>query len=96
MDPDSIQYTQMADDQLTGLARSGDQLAFSELIARTAPNSLKLAHSILKDREEAEDQSPGAAGHGTTPVQGRLCAQEPVGRPRWPPRGLRQNRSGGL
>ena len=61
MDPDSTQYTRMADDQLTGLARSGDQLAFSELLARTAPNSLKLAYSILKDREEAEDQVQNAS-----------------------------------
>ncbi len=61
MDPDGTQYTQMADDQLTGLAKNGDQLAFSELIARTAPNSLKLAYSILKDREEAEDQVQNAS-----------------------------------
>lgn len=61
MDPDSSKYTQMADEQLTGLARTGDQLAFSELIARTAPSSLKLAYSILKDREEAEDQVQNAS-----------------------------------
>ena len=61
MDTDSTQYTRMADEHLTGLARSGDQLAFSELLARTAPNSLKLAYSILKDREEAEDQVQNAS-----------------------------------
>lgn len=59
---DSIRpYANAEDDALTELARSGNQDAFSELIVRTAPSSLKLAYSILRDREEAEDQVQNAS-----------------------------------
>ena len=61
MDPVINLYAEMADDNLTELARAGNQEAFSELLKRTAPNSLKLAYSILKDREEAEDQVQNAS-----------------------------------
>lgn len=59
---DSVRpFVDCPDDTLTELARHGDQGAFSELIHRTAPSSLKLAYSILRDREEAEDQVQNAS-----------------------------------
>ena len=44
------------DDELVRRAQERDSAAFEELMRRTAPASLKLAVSILRDREEAEDQ----------------------------------------
>ena len=44
------------DTTLVELAKSGDKEAFGELLERTMPYSVKLAYSILHDREEAEDQ----------------------------------------
>lgn len=41
---------------LVGLARAQDQEAFEELMRRTALTSLRLALSIVRNREEAEDQ----------------------------------------
>ena len=45
-----------ADDELVRRAQERDDSAFEELMRRTAPASLKLAVSILRDRQEAEDQ----------------------------------------
>lgn len=45
-----------ADDELVLRAQANDDAAFAELMRRTAPASLKLAVSILRDRQEAEDQ----------------------------------------
>ena len=45
-----------ADDELVRRAQECDDSAFEELMRRTAPASLKLAVSILRDRQEAEDQ----------------------------------------
>ena len=44
------------DDELVRRAQDRDDAAFEELMRRTAPASLKLAVSIMQDRQEAEDQ----------------------------------------
>ena len=49
------------DTELVELAKSGDKEAFGELLERTMPYSVKLAYSILHDREEAEDQVQAAS-----------------------------------
>jgi len=45
-----------SDDQLLTLAQDGEQDAFAELMSRNLSSSFKLALSILKDRQEAEDE----------------------------------------
>lgn len=45
-----------ADDELVLRAQQNDLEAFSELMRRTSPASLRLALSILRDRDEAEDE----------------------------------------
>lgn len=45
-----------SDHDLVRRAQAGDQHAFAELIQQTASPSMKLALSILKDRQDAEDQ----------------------------------------
>jgi RNA polymerase sigma-70 factor, ECF subfamily len=45
-----------ADDELVSRAQASDDQAFAELVRRTSSASLKLAVSILRDREEAEDE----------------------------------------
>jgi RNA polymerase sigma-70 factor (ECF subfamily) len=44
------------DNELVQRAQEHDDAAFEELMRRTAPASMKLAVSILRDRQEAEDQ----------------------------------------
>ncbi|MFN0165641.1 MAG: sigma-70 family RNA polymerase sigma factor [Bryobacteraceae bacterium] len=46
----------LSDDQLLTLAQDGDETAFAELMGRNSSSSFKLALSILKDRQEAEDE----------------------------------------
>jgi RNA polymerase sigma-70 factor (ECF subfamily) len=48
------------DEDLVRLAQAGDACAFSELTKRNYPVSLRLAFSILRDREEAEDEVQNA------------------------------------
>ncbi|MEQ1885481.1 MAG: sigma-70 family RNA polymerase sigma factor [Bryobacteraceae bacterium] len=48
--------TQSADDELVARAQGHDEAAFGELMRRTSPASLRLALSILHDRQEAEDE----------------------------------------
>jgi RNA polymerase sigma-70 factor (ECF subfamily) len=48
------------DDDLIRLAQAGDHNAFAELMRRNYPVSLRLAFSILRDREEAEDEVQNA------------------------------------
>lgn len=48
------------DDELVPQSQEGNDLAFTELIRRYRPSSMKLAMSILKDRCEAEDQVQNA------------------------------------
>lgn len=49
-----------ADDELIRMAQSGNSSAFSELTQRNYALSLRLAISILRDREEAEDEVQNA------------------------------------
>jgi len=46
----------LSDDQLLTLAQDGEEAAFAELMSRNSSSSFKLALSILKDRQEAEDE----------------------------------------
>ena len=46
----------LSDDELLTLAQNGDEGAFAELMSRTSSSSLKLALSILRDRQDAEDE----------------------------------------
>lgn len=48
------------DDQLVRMAQAGDHSAFAELIARHQTSCLKLALSILRDRQDAEDEVQNA------------------------------------
>jgi RNA polymerase sigma-70 factor (ECF subfamily) len=45
-----------ADDELVVRAQDSDEAAFAELMRRTSPSSFRLAMSILRDRQEAEDE----------------------------------------
>ena len=45
-----------SDDQLLTLAQDGEEDAFAELMSRNSSSSFKLALSILKDRQDAEDE----------------------------------------
>jgi RNA polymerase sigma-70 factor (ECF subfamily) len=56
MDAQTKTIENCADDELVARAQGHDDSAFEELMRRTAPASLKLAESILRDRQEAEDQ----------------------------------------
>jgi RNA polymerase sigma-70 factor (ECF subfamily) len=56
MDAQIPAITNCADDELVRRAQERDDSAFEELMRRTGPASLKLAVSILRDRQEAEDQ----------------------------------------
>ncbi len=44
------------DERLVELSQAGDKLAFSELVARYKPACMKLALSMLRVREDAEDE----------------------------------------
>ena len=46
----------LSDDQLLTLAQAGEEGAFAELMSRNSSSSFKLALSILKDRQDAEDE----------------------------------------
>jgi RNA polymerase sigma-70 factor (ECF subfamily) len=48
--------SELSEDQLLTLAQSRDEAAFAELMARNSSSSLKLALSILKDRQDSEDE----------------------------------------
>jgi len=45
-----------SEDQLLTLAQAGNEAAFAELMRRTFTLSFRLAFSILKDREDTEDE----------------------------------------
>jgi len=53
-------YASMDDNQLVRLAQQGRKDAFSELTNRHYRSTLRLAISILHDREEAEDETQNA------------------------------------
>jgi RNA polymerase sigma-70 factor (ECF subfamily) len=46
----------LSDDELVVLAQENDDAAFGELMRRTLPTSTRLAVSILRDRDQAEDE----------------------------------------
>ena len=46
----------LCDEELLDLVQKRDEAAFAELMSRTSSCSFKLALSILKDRQEAEDE----------------------------------------
>src|SRR4051794_40397678 len=49
-------FRSLGDDELLTMAQKRNEAAFAELISRTSSCSMKLALSILKDRQEAEDE----------------------------------------
>jgi RNA polymerase sigma-70 factor (ECF subfamily) len=51
----TIPLSQLCEDELLTLAQEGHQGAFEELMRRSSSSSFKLALSILRDRQEAED-----------------------------------------
>jgi RNA polymerase sigma-70 factor (ECF subfamily) len=52
----STEMTEYDDDRLVELSQAGDKEAFSELVARYKPACMKLALSMLRVREDAEDE----------------------------------------
>jgi len=56
MDDRKAELSRCEDDELVIRAQQNDDEAFSELMRRTSASSLRLAVSILRDREEAEDE----------------------------------------
>jgi len=46
----------LSDDELLTLAQERNEAAFAELMSRNSSSSFKLALSILKDRQDAEDE----------------------------------------
>ena len=48
------------DDDLVALCRDGDQAAFAELVKRHQSPALKVALSIMRDRQDAEDEVQNA------------------------------------
>lgn len=54
------QYAELTDSQLVILSQQGDQQAFCELIRRHEAACLKQAFSILRDRQDAEDEVQNA------------------------------------
>lgn len=54
------EFLGVADEELVSLAQAGHKDAFSELMRRNHKLSFRLAVSILKDREEAEDEVQNA------------------------------------
>jgi RNA polymerase sigma-70 factor, ECF subfamily len=53
-------YRETADDQLVSLCQQGDQLAFDELMRRHQMSAMKVAVSIVRDRQDAEDEVQNA------------------------------------
>lgn len=54
------QYREATDDQLVEVCQSGDQAAFEELVKRYQSPAFKVAVSIVRDREDAEDEVQNA------------------------------------
>lgn len=48
--------TEVSDEELIGRAQRRDELAFTELMRRNSSSSYRLALSILKDTQDAEDE----------------------------------------
>ena len=56
----SSKYREMADDGLVSLCQQGDQAAFDELMRRHQMSAMKVAVSIVRDRQDAEDEVQNA------------------------------------
>ena len=53
-------FRDMADDELVTLCQQGDQAAFDELMRRHQISAMKVAVSIVRDRQDAEDEVQNA------------------------------------
>jgi RNA polymerase sigma-70 factor, ECF subfamily len=53
-------FAGIEDDALVSMAQSGDNAAFTELVERHTPTCRRLAISILKNQEDAEDEVQNA------------------------------------
>ena len=53
-------YREAADDTLVSLCQEGDQAAFDELMRRHQMSAMKVAVSIVRDRQDAEDEVQNA------------------------------------
>ncbi len=53
-------YQGLTDTDLVDLCQAGDEAAFGELMLRHQPAILKVAISILRDRQDAEDEAQNA------------------------------------
>jgi len=53
-------YRDVADDELVSFCQQGNQAAFDELTRRHQTSALKLALSIVRDRQDAEDEVQNA------------------------------------
>jgi len=53
-------YREMVDDALVSLCQEGDQAAFDELMRRHQMSAMKVAVSIMHDRQDAEDEVQNA------------------------------------
>ncbi len=53
-------YREASDDDLVNMCRGGDQAAFDELMKRYRTPALKVAVSIVRDKEDAEDEVQNA------------------------------------
>jgi RNA polymerase sigma-70 factor (ECF subfamily) len=53
-------YRETADDGLVSFCQQGDQLAFDELMRRHQLSAMKVAVSIVRDRQDAEDEVQNA------------------------------------
>jgi RNA polymerase sigma-70 factor, ECF subfamily len=51
-----MELRNLSEEQLLTLAQARDEAAFAELMRRSSSSSFKLALSILKDRQDAEDE----------------------------------------
>jgi RNA polymerase sigma-70 factor (ECF subfamily) len=53
-------YREIADDALVSLCQQGNQAAFDELMRRHQMSAMKVAISIVRDRQDAEDEVQNA------------------------------------
>jgi RNA polymerase sigma-70 factor (ECF subfamily) len=53
-------FRDLADDALVKLCQQGDQAAFDELMRRHQTSAMKIAFSIVRDRQDAEDEVQNA------------------------------------
>ena len=56
MDTDSHLLAEASEEELVARSQQRDEVAFAELMRRNRSASFRLALSVLRDRQEAEDQ----------------------------------------